>query len=109
MTWVKFKSFFQKNLRGSRTFVNNLLSKFKYNLQYWSESMLDWASYLKHLQSILLEFDIDGILGEPTIIKYFRESLKPSIWAKIEQRSCKLDSFKDTLQKAVNVEVKAAL
>lgn len=70
--------------------------------------MLDWAFYLKYLQFILLEFDADGALGKPTMIKSFQKSLKPSIQAKIEQRSCKLDSSKELIEKTVNVKAKAA-
>ena len=97
MTWLEFKSFFQKNLGDFRIFVDNLLSKLKRDLQYQSESMLDWASHLKHLQSILLEFDADEAQGEPTIIRYFRKGLKPSIQAKMEQRGREFDSFEDTI------------
>ena len=71
--------------------------------------MLDWASYLKHLRSILLEFDADKAPQEPTMIKYFQEGLKPSIRAEMEQHGRKLDSFEDTIQKAVDAEAKTAL
>ena len=108
MTWFEFKSFLQKDLGDSRAFVDNLWSKFKRNLQYQSKSVLDWAFHLKHLRSILLEFDTDGAPGESTMIRYFREGLKPSIRAKMEQCGRELDSFEDTIQKTVNVEAKAA-
>ena len=71
--------------------------------------MLDLASYLEHLQFILMEFDADGIPGEPTIISHFREGLKPSIRAEIEQRGRKLDSFEELVQKAVDNKTKTAL
>ena len=109
MTWLEFKSFLRKNLEDSRAFVDNLWSKFKRNLQYQSESVLDWASHLEHLQSILLEFDADGVPGKPTIIRYFREDLKLFIRAEMEQRGRELDSFEDTVQKAVDAKAKAAL
>ena len=109
MTWLEFKSFLRKNLRDSRAFVDNLWSKLKRDSQYQSESVLDWASHLEHLQSILLEFDADGAPGEPTMIRYFREGLKPSIQAEMEQRGRELDNFKDTIQKTVDAETKAAL
>lgn len=70
--------------------------------------MLDWAFYLKYLQSILLEFDADGVLRESTMIKYFREGIKPSIQAEMEQCNRKLNGFKDKIQKTINVEAKAA-
>ena len=71
--------------------------------------MLDRASHLKYLQSISIEFDVDGAPGEPTIIRYFREGLKPSIRAEMEQYDHKLDSFKDTIQKTVDAKAKAVL
>ena len=109
MTWIEFKSFLWKNLGNSRAFVDNFWSKFKHNLQYQSHSVLDWASHLKHLQCILLEFDADGAPGKPTMIRYFREGLKPSVRAEMEQRSRKLDNFEELVQKTVDVEAKAAL
>ena len=45
---------------------------------------------------------------EPTMIRYFWEGPKPYIQVKIEQCSCKLDSFKDTIKKTVDIKVKAA-
>ena len=59
--------------------------------------MLDLASHLEHLQSILLEFDADGAPGESTMISYFRKDLKPFIRAKMEQRGRELDNFEDTI------------
>ena len=38
-----------------------------------------------HLQSILLEFDADGAPEESTLIRLFREGLKPLIKAQMEQ------------------------
>ena len=46
--------------------------------------MLDLASHLKYLQSILLEYNADGSLKELTMIRYFLENLKLSIRAEIE-------------------------
>ena len=46
--------------------------------------MQDWASHLKHLQSILMEFDAGGARGESTLIQIFRNGLKPSIAAQME-------------------------
>ena len=109
MTWLEFKNFLQKNLGDSRAFVDNLWSKFRRDSQYQSESVLDWASHLEHLQSILLEFDADGAPGEPTMIRYFREGLRPSIRVEMQQHGRELDSFEDTIEKAVDAEAKAAL
>ena len=108
ITWLEFKSFLQKNLGDFKVFVDNLWSKFKCDLQYKSESVLDWASHLKHLHSILLEFDADGASGEPTMIRYFWKGLKPSMKAEMEQRGREFDSFKDMIQKTVDAKVKTA-
>ena len=69
--------------------------------------MFDWASHLERLRSILLEFHADKAPREPTVIMYFQEGLRPSIQAEMEQYGRELDSFKDTIQKAVDAEAKA--
>ncbi len=89
--------------------MDDLWSSIKRDLQYQGESALDWTSYLEYLQSILREFDSDRALGEPTMIRYFREGLKPSIWVKMEQRGRELDSFKELVKKAKDAEAKTAL
>ena len=43
------------------------------------------------------------------MIRYFREGLRPSVRVEIEQRSRKLDSFKELVEKAVDAKAKAAL
>lgn len=43
------------------------------------------------------------------MIWYFWKELKPFIKAKIEQRNCELDSFKELVEKVVEAEAKAAL
>ena len=57
------------------------------------EEVQDWASHLEHLQSILLEFDAEGAPEESDLIRFFREGLKPSIKAQMEQRGRELDSW----------------
>ncbi len=41
------------------------------------------------------------------MIRYFREGLKPSIRAEIEQHDSELDSFQELVEKAKNAEAKA--
>lgn len=65
--------------------------------------------HLKHLQSILLKFDIAAALTELTIVRYFEENLKPSIKAKVDQDADHLDSFKDLVTKAVITKPMAGL
>ena len=68
----------------------------------------EWAAHLKYLQLILLEFDAEWAPTGGTMICYFRKDLKPSVWAKMEQRGRKLDRFEKVVQKAVDVEANAA-
>ena len=42
---------------------------------------MDWAAYLKHLQTVLREFDADA---KAVLIRLFRNGLKPSIRAQAE-------------------------
>ena len=71
--------------------------------------MLDWVVYLKHLQSILLEYNPVRTPTKPTMLRYSRKSLKPSILAKLEYQDLKLESFNHMVKNAVDVEAKAAL
>ena len=109
ITWVEFKAFLRKNLRESRSFVDSIWSKLKRDSQYQLEEVLEWAAHLKHLQSILTEFDSIGAPTEITMIRYFREGLKPSIKAEMDQRGRELDSFEELVEKVVEAEAKAAL
>lgn len=73
------------------------------------EEIRDWASHLEHLQSILLEFDADGAPEESDQIRFFREGLKPSIKAQMEQRGRESDDGELMIEKAVEAEAKAGL
>ena len=109
MTWAEFKGFLRKNLGDDRAFANSICSKFRRDSQYQAESVLDWAAHLEHLQFILLEYDPVGAPTEPTMLRYFREGLKPSILAELEHRDLELESFDQMVKKAVNAETKSAL
>ena len=109
MTWQEFKDFLRKNFGDSRAFVDSIWSKIKRDSQYQDKSVQDWAAYLKYLQSILIEFDLDYAPEEGTMIWYFREGLWPSVQVKIEQRGWELDSFEEIVEKAVDTKAKAAL
>ena len=84
MTWQEFKDFLRKNLRDSRAFVDGIRSKMKRDSQYQDESVQDWAAHLEYLQSILIEFDICCGPEEDTMIRYFREGLRPSVQVEME-------------------------
>lgn len=43
------------------------------------------------------------------MLRYFQKGLKPSVLAKLEHRDLKLESFKQMVKKAINVEAKVAL
>lgn len=109
ITWIEFKAFLRKNLGDSRSFVDDIWGKIKHNSQHQLEEVQDWASHLEHLQSILLEFDADGAPKESAMIRFFREGLKPSIKAQMEQQGRELDSWEEMVEKAVDTEAKAGL
>ena len=69
----------------------------------------DWASYLEHLQSILMEFDLAAAPTESTMVKYFEEGLKLSIKAKMDRDAIHLDDYEELVAKAVRAKAKAGL
>ena len=71
--------------------------------------MLEWAAYLKHLQSILLEYDSIGAFGKPTMLRYFQEDLRPFILAELQNEDLELKSFVQILKKVVVPKIKANL
>ena len=71
--------------------------------------MLEWAAHLKHLQSILLAYDPVGAPAKPTMLRYFRKGLRPSILAKLQKEDHELESFIQIVKKAVVAETKANL
>lgn len=109
MTWPKFKGFLRKNLGDSRAFVDGIWSKLKRDSQYQLEDVQDWAAHLEYLKSILHEFDDAGAPEEFYLIRFFREGLRPSIRAQMEQRGQELDSWAEIVEKAVDAEAKAGL
>ena len=84
MTWEEFKDFLRKNLGDDRAFANSILSQLRRISQHQQESVLEWAAHLEHLQSILLAYDPVGAPAEPTMLRYFREGLRPSILAELQ-------------------------
>ena len=109
ITWAEFKSFLRTNLGDDRAFADSIYSKFRRDSQYQAESVLDWAAHLEHLQSILLEYDPAEASGEPTMLRYFREGLWPSIRVELEHRDLELESFEQLVKKVVEAEGKASL
>ena len=109
MSWAKFKNFLRKHLGDDWAFANSICSKCRRDSQYQAEFVLDWAVHLKHLQSILLEYDPVGASTKPTMLKYFREDLNPSVLAELEHQNLELESFDQMIKKAVNDKAKLAL
>ena len=109
ITWTEFKAFLWKNLGESKSFVNGIWRKLKRDSQYQLEEIYDWASHLKHLQSILLEFDPVAVPTEVTMVRYFEEGLKPSTKAKMDQDNSQLINYEELVAKAVRAEAKAGL
>ncbi len=79
MTWVKFKAFLRKSLGEFNTFVGYVWSKLRGDAQYQLEEVQDWVAHLEHLQSILLEFDANNVLGEGQLGRTFYDGLRPLI------------------------------
>ena len=109
LSWGEFKAFLQKSLGDSRSFVDVIWNRIRRDCQYQQEEVQDWASHLEHLQSILMEFDASGAPEESTLIRIFRDGLKPSIAAQMEQRGRENDTWEELVEKAIEAEAKVSL
>ncbi len=58
---------------------------------------------------MLKEFDPSGTPNETTLIRYFREGLRPSIRAQLDHRGRDLDGWDEVVEKAGDIEAKANL
>ena len=65
--------------------------KIKKNSQYQLEEIFHWAAHLEHLQVVIWEFDFATTPNKETMIRYFRESLRPSIRAYLDTWGWELD------------------
>ena len=93
----------------SKSFVDSIWKKLKRDSQYQLEEVYDWASHLKHLQSILIEFDPVAAPTKSTIVRYFEEGLKLSIKAEMDQNASHLNDYEELVAKAVRAKAKAGL
>ncbi len=109
ISWDEFKAFLHKALGDSRAFVDSYGTKIRRDSQYQQEEVLDWTAHLKHLQAVLKEFDPSGAPNETTLIRYFREGLRPSIRAQLDHRRRDLDGWEEVVEKAGDIKVKANL
>ncbi len=76
MTYDKFKAFLRISLGESNTFVGHIWSKLRGDAQHQSEEVQDWAAYLEHFQSILLEFDTNNAPRESQLGRTFYNGLR---------------------------------
>ncbi len=83
--------------------------KIRQNSQYQQEEVLDWATYLEHLQAVLKEFNPTCTPNKTTLIRYFQEGLRPSIWAQSDYQRWDLDTWEEVIEKVGDVKVKANL
>ena len=109
ISWNEFKTFLRRSLGDSRAFVDSYWKKIKRDSQYQQEDVLDWAAHLEHLQAVLREFDSVAAPNDDSLIRYFREGLRPSIRAQLDARGRDLDSWDEVVEKAVDAEAKASL
>ena len=70
---------------------------------------MDWVAYLKHLQIVFKESDLNAILLVLVLIYLFRNSLWLLIRTQTNQNRCQKDNWKQAIKKAINTEAKVAL
>ncbi len=75
-------------------------------MPYQLEEVLDWAVYLEHLQTVLKEFHPIATPNKETLICYFRETLRLSIQAQLDNHGRDLDTWNKMIEKAINAEAK---
>ncbi len=71
--------------------MDSYWTKIRRDSQYQQEEVLDWATHLKHLQAVLKEFNPTGAPNTTTLIRYFQEWFRPSIWAQLDYRGQDFD------------------
>ena len=70
---------------------------------------MDQAAYMEHLQAVFQEFDPVAAPNKRTLIRYFRDGLRLSIWAQVDNREQDLDMGKEVIEKVVDAKTKAGL
>ena len=109
VTWNAFKAFLRRSLDDSQAFVDAYWGKIKRDSQHQLEEVLNWAAHLEHLQAVLREFDPAATPNEETMIRYFREGLRPSVQAQLDTRGRNQDSWEEAVEKAINAQAKMLL
>ena len=85
------------------------MAKIKRDSQYQQEDILDWVAHLEHLQAVFQEFASVTAPNKDTIIRYFREGLRPSIQAQLDVRDRDLDFWDEVVDKTVDAKANASL
>ncbi len=89
--------------------MDSYWTKIKRDSQYQQEEVLNWAADLEYLQALLKEFDLTNTPNKITLIRYFREGLRPSIWAKLDHQRRDLDRWEELVEKVDDTEAKVNL
>ena len=79
LSWEEFKAFLKQSLGKSDAFVSNVWCKMGSDSQHQLEEVQDWVIQLKHLKSILLEFDAECAPLEGQLGRTFYHWLRPPI------------------------------
>lgn len=64
---------------------------------------------MEHQQAVLKEFDPIAAPNEEVLIRYFRDGLRPSIRAQLDERGRDLDSWDKVVEKAIDAEAQAII
>lgn len=107
IVWDEFKTFLRRSLGESRAFVDCIWRKIRTASQYQLEEVMDWAAHLENLQAVLKEFDTVAAPNEDLLIRYFRDGLRPSIRAQLDERDRDLDNWQEVIERAIDAEAKA--
>ena len=68
---------------------------------------MNWIVHLKHLPTMLKEFDSTTVFKEKILIQYFYNRLRYFLKAQLDERGQKLDTWEETIKKAINAKIKA--
>ena len=69
---------------------------------------MDLAAHLEHLQTVLKEFNTTTASIEEVLICYFCDGLRAFIRSQTNERARDWDTWEEAIEKAIDVEAKAA-
>lgn len=70
--------------------------------------MIDWSTYIEHLQSVLKKFDSIVASINNFLICYFRDNIKPSIRALLDKSNDNLNDLQVGFEQTIDAKAKAA-